>query len=103
LLLKRWSYSITIASQLLASINGIYTTSSPSYEANVRAVFEKMNLPNFPSNTEQMLHYSRYFNLIGLLIPIAIVITLLIARGRFYEAAKRASQTSTLPPAASTP
>jgi len=94
LLLKRWSYPLTIASQLLASVNAIFTTSSSSYEVGVRAVFEKMNIPNFPSNTEQMLHYSRYFNLIGLLIPIAIVVTLLIARGRFYEACNRASQRS---------
>jgi hypothetical protein len=94
LLLKRWSYPLTIASQLLASINAIFTTSSPSYEASVRAVFEKMNILNFPSNTQQMLHYSRYFNLIGLLIPIAIVVTLFIARGKFYEAANRAAQGS---------
>jgi hypothetical protein len=94
LLLKRWSYPLTIASQLLASINAIFTTSSPSYEASVRVVFEKMNIPNFPSNTEQMLHYSRYFNLIGLLIPIAIVVTLFLARGKFYEAANRAAQGS---------
>jgi hypothetical protein len=98
LLLKRWSYPLTIASQLLASVNAIFTTSSPSYEASVRAVFEKMNIPNFPSNTEQMLHYSRYFNLIGLLIPIAIVVTLFIARGKFYEAANRASQRSVSSP-----
>jgi hypothetical protein len=98
LLLKRWSYPLTIAGQLLASSNAIFTTSSPSYEANVRAVFEKMNIPNFPSNTEQMLHYSRYFNLIGLLIPTAIVVTLVIARGKFYEAANRASQGSVSSP-----
>jgi hypothetical protein len=98
LLLKRWSYPLTIASQLLASVNAIFTTSSPSYEASVRAVFEKMNIPNFPSNTEQMLHYSHYFNLIGLLIPIAIVVTLFIAGGKFYEAANRASQRSVSSP-----
>src|SRR5258707_1390908 len=83
---------------MLALIYGIptaiSTTSSPYYEASVRAVFEKMNIPNFPSNTEQMLHYSRYFNLIGLLIPIAIVVTLFMARGKFYEAANRAAQGS---------
>ena len=92
LLLKRWSYPLTFAGQLLASVNAIYTAWSPSYEAGVRAVFEKMNIPNFPSNTEQMLHYSRYFNLIGLLIPIAIVVTLLIARREFYQAADLGSQ-----------
>jgi hypothetical protein len=94
LLLKRWSYPLTIASQLLACINAMYTMSSPSYEANVRAVFEKMNLPNFPSNTDQMLHYSRYFNLIGLLFPMAVVVTLLVSRRKFYQAADRAAQAS---------
>jgi hypothetical protein len=92
LLLKGWSYPLTIASQLLLSANAVYTTLSPSYEANVRAIFEKMSIPNLPTNTEQMLHYSRYFSLIGLLIPIAILITLLAARHKFYEAADRASQ-----------
>jgi Tfp pilus assembly major pilin PilA len=41
-----------------------------------------------------MLHYSRYFNLIGLLIPIAIVLTLFMARGKFYQAVNRAAQNS---------
>jgi hypothetical protein len=92
LFLKRWSYPLTIAGQLLGSVNAVYTTLSPSYEANLRTVFEKMNLPNFPSNTEQVLHYSRYFSLVGLLIPVAIVITLLVCRRKFYQAAELASQ-----------
>jgi hypothetical protein len=92
LLLKRWSYSLTVASQVLASANAIYTTLSPSYEANIRSLFEKMNVPTLPSNVEQMLRYSRYFSLIGLLIPIAILITLWVTRRKFYEAANRASQ-----------
>jgi hypothetical protein len=98
LLLKRWSYSLTIASQVLASANAIYTTLSPSYEANIRSLFEKMNVPTLPSNAEQMLRYSRYFSLIGLLIPMAILITLWVTRRKFYEAADRAS-----PPKIATP
>jgi hypothetical protein len=100
LLLKRWSYPLTIASQILASVNAIYTTMSPSYDANVRAMFEKMSIPSLPPNTEQMLHYSPYFSLIGLVFPIAIVITLLLTRRQFYEAAGRASPlTRETPPA----
>jgi hypothetical protein len=94
LLLKRWSYPFTIVGQLLASANAICTTLSPSYEATVRAMFEKMSIPSLPSSTEQMLHYSRYFSLIGLIFPIAIVVTLLVTRRKFYEAANRASQNS---------
>jgi hypothetical protein len=47
-----------------------------------------------------MLHYSRYFSLIGLVFPIAIVITLLLTHRPFYEAADRASLlTRNSPPA----
>jgi hypothetical protein len=100
LLLKRWSYPLTIASQVLASVNALYTTMSPSYDANVRAMFEKMSIPSLPPNTEQMFHYSRYFSLIGLVFPIAIVTTLLLTHRQFYEAADRASLlTSETPPA----
>src|ERR1700739_900417 len=60
LLLKRWSHSLTIASQVLAGANAIYTTLSPSYEANIRSLFEKMNVPTLPSDADQMLRYSRY-------------------------------------------
>jgi len=98
LLLKRWSYPLTIAGQILASANAICTTLSPSYDANVRAMFEKMSLPSLPASTEQMLHYSRYFSLISLLIPFAIVITLLVTRRKFYAAADRALQLSVPPP-----
>src|SRR6266404_7778653 len=95
LLLKRWSYPLTIASQLLASANAICTTLSPSYDANVRAMFDRMNIPSLPSSTAQMLHYSRYFSLIGLVFPIAIVVTLVVTRHKFYEAANRASLLTT--------
>jgi hypothetical protein len=98
LLLKRWSYPLTIAGQILASANAICTALSPSYDANLRAMFEKMSIPSLPASTEQVLHYSRYFGLIGLLIPFAIVITLLVTRRKFYEAADRALQLSATPP-----
>ncbi len=92
LLLKRWSYPLTIASQILAGANAIGTTLSPSYEATLRAMFDRMSIPSLPSNTEQMLHYSRYFGLVGLIFPIAIVVTLVATRRKFYEAADRAAQ-----------
>jgi hypothetical protein len=90
LLLKRWSYPLTIAGQILASVNALYSTLSPSYESSLRAMFEKMNMPEFPAYTAQMLHYSRYFSLIGLLFPAAILVALYVSRQKFYEAADRA-------------
>lgn len=98
LLLKRWSYPLTIAGQLLASANAIYSTLSPSYAAILRAALEKMNVPDVPSNAGQIFRYSRYFTLIGLVVPIAIVITLFVTRRKFYEAADRASRASIVPP-----
>ncbi len=86
LLLKRWSYPLTFFSQLLACANAVYSTLSPSYQSTVRAMFEKMNLPEIPSYTEQMLGYSRYFSLIGLVFPAAILVTLFVSRQKFYEA-----------------
>lgn len=98
LLLKRWSYPLTFASQLLACSNAVYSTLNPSYEASLRAILEKMNLPEIPAYTEQMLHYSRYFSLVGLVFPAAILVTLYVFRQKFYEAADRASQTPIAPP-----
>jgi hypothetical protein len=102
LLLKRWSYPLTFASQILASVNAVYSTLRPTYESTFRAMFEKMNLPEIPAYTEQIVHYSRYFSLIGLLFPAAILFTLYVTRQKFYQAADRAAQTPLVPPATPT-
>ena len=65
-------------------------------------MFEKMNLPEMPAYTEQMMHYSRYFSMVGLLIPAAILITLYATRQKFYVAADRASQGALTSPPSST-
>lgn len=98
LLLKRWSYPLTFATQLLACANAVYSTLSPSYEASLRTMFEKMNLPEISAYAAQMLHYTRYFSLIGLLFPAAILVTLYVFRQKFYEAADRASQNAIISP-----
>ena len=92
LLLKRWSYPLTFASQILACANAVFSTLSPSYESSVRAMFEKMNMPEIPAYAKQMLHYSRYFSLVGLVFPVAILVTLYVSRQKFFQAAERASQ-----------
>ena len=102
LLLKRWSYPFTFASQLLTCANAVSSTHSPSYESSVRALFERMNVPELPAYTEQLLHYSRFFSLVGLVFPVAILVTLWISRQKFYEAADRASQKPLAPPATPT-
>lgn len=91
LLLKRWSLPLTIAIQLLFCINGLYAALSPSFESMMRSAMQEMNLPDLPYFTQSMLTNMRYFNLLGLVIPIAIIITLLIARQSFHSAATAAS------------
>jgi len=94
LLLKRWSYPLTIASQLLVCANGLAATFSPTYTEMVRSALAAMSLPELPPTAEQMLNYSRYFNLLSLTIPIAILVTLLVVRRQFFAAARGTADTT---------
>ena len=94
LLLKRWSYPLTIASQLLVCANGLAATFSPTYTEMVRSALAGMSLPELPPTAEQMLNYSRYFNLLSLTIPIAILVTLLVVRRQFFAAASGTADTT---------
>lgn len=91
LLLKRWSLPLTIAIQLLFCVNGLYAALSPSFESMMRAAMQEMNLPDLPYLTQSMLTNMRYFNLLGLVIPVAIIVTLLLTRQSFQSAAAAAS------------
>ncbi len=96
LLLKRWSYPLTIASQLLVCANGLAATFSPTYTEMVRSVLAGMNLPELAPTAEQMVNYSRTFNLLSLTIPIAILITLLVVHRQFFAAADNALSDGTV-------
>jgi hypothetical protein len=87
LLLKGWSYPLTIASQLIIGANAISATFSSSYAEAIRSLLEKMALPQLSPTADKMLSCSRYFNLLSLAVPIAIVITLLLLRREFFAAA----------------
>ena len=88
LLLKRWSYPLTIASQLFVCVNGISATFSPAFVAMLRTVLTPMNLPGISPSSQQILNYSRYFNLLSLVLPAAILITLFVVRRQFLAAAR---------------
>jgi len=88
LLVKRWSFSVTMASQLVLCLNGLFAAFSPSFESVMRATFAEMDLPNVPFGAEEMFHYMRYFNLLGLVVPVAIIVTLSLSRRSFYAAAR---------------
>jgi len=94
LLLKRWSYPLTILSQLLVCANGIVSFAGNSFEAVMRETMSSIQLPGPQPGMETMLHIVRYSMLLGMVIPIAILVTLFVLRRKFYEAADRASQTA---------
>jgi len=94
LLLKRWSYPLSIASQLLVCANGLAATFSPTYTEMVRSALARMSLPELPPTAEQMLNYSRYFNLLSLTIPVAILVTLLVVRRQFFAAVSGIADTT---------
>ncbi len=90
LLLKRWSYPLTVGTQLLLCLNCLLITFSSSFESNMRATYNELGLPaSLPSAAEVVLHQIRYAVLFSLIIPVAIVIILYVYRRPFYAAAQR--------------
>jgi len=87
LLLRRWSLPLTIASQLILCVNGLFAAFSPSFDAVMRDTFVELHLPDLPVAIEPTLHYVRYFNLLGLIVPVAIIVALVLSRRSFYSAA----------------
>jgi hypothetical protein len=90
LLLKRWSLPLTVASQAILCANGLMAAFSPSFDSVLREVFSELNLPAVPVGVEPMFHYARYFNLLGLAVPLVIIVTLHLSRHSFYAAARSA-------------
>jgi hypothetical protein len=90
LLLKRWSFPLTIGTQAILCANGLFAAFSPSFDVVMRELFSEWNLPAVPIGVGQMFRYIRYFNLAGLLIPAAILVTLYVSRRAFYTAAREA-------------
>lgn len=103
LMLKRWSYPLAYASQLLVCANGLSSAFSPSYEKIMQSVFSDMNLPSMASGMDQMMRFGRYASLFGLVIPVAILVTLFLSHHKFYEAAERASSRGSLAPTPNSP
>ena len=90
LLVKRWGYALTLATQVLFCVNGLYSAFSSSFESMVGSVMSEMNLPGLPSVTPAVFRNLRYFNLLGLVVPLAIIATLIFSRRAFFAAANGA-------------
>lgn len=96
LLLKRWGYSLAVASQSLLLLAGLFTAFSPSLEIQMRTAFAVMNLPEpVFAHAEALTRNMRYFMLLGLLLPIAFLVLLFLFRRPFLAASGAASTSAT--------
>jgi hypothetical protein len=89
LLLKRWSFPLTVIGQFLVCVNAVVSLFGNSYETIMRKMMQDFHLLQPPPVFEQMLDFSKYIGLFGLVVPVAILVTLFISRRKFYEAANR--------------
>ncbi|MGB8474718.1 MAG: hypothetical protein WCE61_11600 [Candidatus Acidiferrum sp.] len=92
--LKPWSYTLTIALQLLWLASGIISLLNPNFDSWMNSLVESMTnamrMPGGVSVPMNFLQDFRWFMYIGLLIPLVIVAILFYYRERFSEAAAAA-------------
>jgi hypothetical protein len=87
--LKLWSYPLVVAQQSFWLLSGLVTYLSPSFEENMREVFDEMQMPNSDYASQLYLHH-RSFALVGLLPAVALLAILLYYRPAFLKAAEAA-------------
>lgn len=89
--LKRWSYPLTIALQLLWLASGIISLLSPNFDELMNSMAAEitgaMRMPDGISVPMNFLRHMRPITYISLLVPVAIVVLLFYFRERFFEAA----------------
>jgi hypothetical protein len=85
--LKLWSYPLIVGLQLFWLLSGLVTSLSPSFEQNMREVFDEMQTPNADYASQLYLHH-RSLALVGLVPAIALLAILLYYRPAFLKAAQ---------------
>jgi hypothetical protein len=88
LLLKRWSWPLAVATQLLFSLNCVVIAFSSTFESNLRSLYDDLGVPApLAPETAALLREMRWIFLISLVMPLAVFIVLCIYRRPFYSAA----------------
>jgi uncharacterized membrane protein (DUF2068 family) len=87
--LKLWSYPLIVGLQSIWLLSGLVTCLSPSFEQNMREVFDEMQTPNADYASQLYLHH-RSLALIGLVPAVALLAILLYYRSAFLKAAEAA-------------
>jgi hypothetical protein len=91
---QHWSYPLIITLQSFWRISGAVTFLSPSYERNMREVFEEMHMPATASASEVYMHNHVWVMIMGLLPSLVILLILLYYRAPFGNAADRGKSPS---------
>jgi hypothetical protein len=93
LLLKRWSWPLAVATQLLFSLNCLVIAFSSAFDSNLRAVYDGWGIPApLAPETAALLREMRWIFLISVVMPLAILVVLCIYRRAFYSAAEIADK-----------
>ena len=93
LLLKRWSWPLAVASQLLFSFNCLVIAFSSAFESILRSVYDGLGIPApFAPETATLVREMRWIFLISLVMPLIILVVLCIYRRPFYAAAEIADK-----------
>jgi len=89
LLLKRWSWPLAVATQLLFSLNCVFIAFSSSFESNLRSMYDGLGVPApLAPDTAALVRGMRWLFLISVVMPLAIFVVLCIYRRPFYSAAE---------------
>jgi hypothetical protein len=93
LLLKRWSWPLAVASQLLFSLNWFVIAFSSTFESNLRSMYEGWGIPAaLAPETGALVREMRWIFLFSVVMPLAILVVLYIYRRPFYSAAEIADK-----------
>ena len=87
--LKLWSYPLIVGLQSIWLLSGLVTSLSPSFEQNMREVFDEIQTPNADYASQLYLHH-RSLALVGLVPAVALLAILLYYRPAFLKAAQAA-------------
>jgi len=93
LLLKRWSWPLVVATQLLFSLNCLVIAFSSTLESKLLSMRDGWGIPApLAPETAALVREMRWIYLISVVMPLAILVVLCIYRRPFYSAAEIADK-----------
>lgn len=88
LMLKSWSFSLSLGTHFFWLCSGTVTLLSSNYDALMHEALASSPMWTNQAYTDEYFHQIRSFSAIGLLFPVLILVVLLYYRARFLQAAE---------------